>query len=287
MDRFEEKINSIENLKQKLSIFKQTLETAQSGNVANDYLSMKFEHQSITGQMLKIEEKLRKAVEQYNSQTKELMENVKTLSEKMNKMDHTITDLQKCMETLVNKDQDEVIRGIKEVIKNEIGKQLMDSSTVDQIKEELSELKVIINSNKVNKNEILHPNSYQQLRNIIHTSISSKNLYPKVPELISNDIANFYHGVSKKTQKASFLPPTGPKRIELRNKYKDEAKDVSKNKALGNSIVASEHTNNLTFKPTSNMNNDSSIQEIQQQKELGGREESNPSVHRGKDLEKK
>ena len=266
------KKNDVEELKQKLIVYKQTLETMKSGSVVEDYLSMKSECYNLKKQLSELENDIKILKKKYEDHITSSNKKIDNLTEEMKSINLSIEIVKQDITALTVKidswNIEELRVKLETLSRNEVRletsikqgeKEMLD------FKDEIMKLKSEVLASKRNswqdlKNAAtkIQPTSYQQLRKIIQTSPSSKNVLSHRPQPIGKDIANFYQSVSKKTQRASILPPTGPslQKIEILNhinesnindrkikKLEKEAIDVQGNKVEERKDIVSETKN--------------------------------------------
>lgn len=236
------KKDDIEGLKQKLIVYKQTLETMKSGNVVEDYLIMKNESYKLLKQILKIENDMETVKYNHDVQITNIFEQVDALKKEIKSLDLSIENVKQKVMALTDKvnglNFDEIMLKMEMLIRNEDNL----ATTIKQEKKELEDLKdeiiklksEVLESNNVSKPQLAHistkikPTSYQQLKKIIQSS-SSQKILSEFSEPFRKDTSNFYQSVLKKTQKASFFPPTSPKsqKIELVDQIKETTQNMN------------------------------------------------------------
>ncbi|WP_394184811.1 hypothetical protein [Metabacillus halosaccharovorans] len=267
------KKDDIEGLKQKLIVYKQTLETMKSGNVVEDYLIMKNECYDLIKKISKLENVIETNSDQHNVQITNISQQVAVLKEEIKSMSLSIDNVEKEIGSLTDKvnslNIDDLMIKMDTLLSNE---EILVTS-INQEKKELADLKdeliklksEVLETNIVSQQQLtqpktkIQPTSYQQLQSIIKSSTSIKNKLPGFSVPVGRDISNFYQGISKRTQKASFLPPTSPKpqKIELIDQYKESSEyleeteneteqliDVQSKTEEEKSILISESTKN-------------------------------------------
>jgi len=287
------KKDDIEGLKQKLIVYKQTLETMKSGNVVEDYLIMKNECYDLIKKISKLENVIETNSDQHNVQITNISQQVAVLKEEIKSMSLSIDNVEKEIVSLTDKvnslNIDDLMIKMNTLLSNE---EILVTS-INQEKKELADLKdeliklksEVLETNIVSQQQLtqaktkIQPTSYQQLQSIIKSSTSIKNKLPGFSVPVGRDISNFYQGISKRTQKASFLPPTSPKpqKIELIDQYNESSEyleeteneteqliDVQSKTEEEKSILISESTKNpSTDEPSSILLEDKEFTSIQ------------------------
>ena len=291
------KQDDIEGLKKKYIVYKQTLETMKSGNVVEDYLIMKNECYDLMKQISKLEDVLETNRDQHTIKITNISQQITALKEVIKSMNLSIENVKQKVKGLTDKvnslNMDELMAKMDSLIRNE--ETLLSSITQEKkelldLKNELIKLKgEVLKSNIVPQKQIpqaknkIQPTSYQQLQKIIKSSSTSyQNILPELSVPFGKDISNFYQGVSKRTQKASFLPPTSPKpqKIELIDQNKGKNKDLKE--AESELLISTRNkTNEEKPKIFSETPNDPSINELSS-KVLKGDVKSISSIQRSK-----
>jgi len=257
------KKDDIESLKQKLIVYKQTLETMKSGNVVEDYLIMKNECYDLIKKIAELKNVMESSRDQHNHQLTNISQQVKILKDEIKSMNVSIEEVKQDVKSLTDKfnslNIDELMAKMDTLIRDEetlISSVTQEKKEMMDLKEELHKLKSeFLENHIVYQQQIpqekakIQPTSYQQLQKIIKSTKSFPNKLPEFSVPFGKDISNFYQGVSKRAQKASFLPPTSPKpqKIELSDQRKEKSlklKDLKDLKEADEekSIIISETT---------------------------------------------
>lgn len=247
------KNDNFEELKQKLVVYKQTLETMKSGNVVEDYLMMKNECYNLIKQVSQLENNMETVKNNHDDEITNITQQVDMLAKKVKSIDLSIEQVKQDVKTLTDKvnslNLGKLILKMEKLLGNGDSLAMFieeEKKGLEVLKDELIELKSdLLETKGVMKSQIantvahIKPTSYQQLRQIIQSSTSSPEILPETREPFRKDISNFYQSVSKNTHKANFLPPVIPKpqKIELidqineSNSNLEELKEVIPNDA--------------------------------------------------------
>lgn len=247
------KNDNFEELKQKLVVYKQTLETMKSGNVVEDYLMMKNECYNLIKQVSQLENNMETVKNNHDDQITNITQQVDMLAKKVKSIDLSIEQVKQDVKTLTDKlnslNLGKLILKMEKLLGNGDSLAMFieeEKKGLEVLKDELIELKSdLLETKGVMKSQIantvahIKPTSYQQLRQIIQSSTSSPKILPETRDPFRKDISNFYQSVSKNSHKANFLPPVIPKpqKIELidqineSNSNLEELKEVIPNDA--------------------------------------------------------
>lgn len=170
----------IEVLTQKLSTYKQTLETLKSGNVVEDYILMKNESSGLRKQVSKVEETLKLLQEKSDVQLTEYRKKIDYISDQFETIHQSLNHLKEQVALLTSNAENINIHeflktiGDKMDMKNEPNSSNVEKNEVIILKEEIAQLKKQLtsqlekNSPKTTPN--LKPSSFHQLKNMIQSS---------------------------------------------------------------------------------------------------------------------
>ena len=171
---------NIEVLQQKLSTYKQTLETLKSGNVVEDYIFMKNESSELRKQVAKIEEELKSIQEKSDVQLSEYRRKYNYISDQFETIHQSLNQLKEQV-TLITRNVDnikmyEFLKKIEEKLdtKNELNISKEVLSEIAILKEEIVQLKKQqanqLENNYKQTTPNLKPSSFNQLKNMIQSS---------------------------------------------------------------------------------------------------------------------
>lgn len=188
MESFNTKTQDIEGLKQKLSVYKQTLETMKSGSVVEDYLLMKNECYSIIKQISKLDGDMKKVEDKQEVQITNYQAQVDCLTEEIGLIKKSLANLKQDVMYLSNKidnfNVDEIVIKMENVIRNELhvaSQKRQEKNELKVLKDEILELKkLIMEKDRVKQTlskkvpQKSQPSSFQQLRSMINSSLHSE-----------------------------------------------------------------------------------------------------------------
>lgn len=196
------KKDDIESLKQKLIVYKQTLETMKFGKVVEDYLIMKNECYDLIKKITELENVMESNRDQHNHQLMNISQQVKILEEEIKSMNVSIENVKQEVKSLTDKvnslNIDELMAKMDTLIRNE--ETLVSSITQEKkemmdLKDELIKLKSeFLENNIVNQQQIpqekakIQLTSYQQLQKIIKSTKSFPNKLPEFSAPFGKDI---------------------------------------------------------------------------------------------------
>ena len=170
----------IEVLTQKLSTYKQTLETLKSGNVVEDYILMKNESSGLRKQVSKVEEELKLLQEKSDVQLTEYRKKIDYISDQFETIHQSLNHLKEQIALLTSNVENINIHeflktiGDKMDMKNEPNSSNAEKNEVTILKEEIAQLKKQL-TNQLEKNlsktlPNLKPSGFHQLKNMIQSS---------------------------------------------------------------------------------------------------------------------
>jgi DNA-binding FrmR family transcriptional regulator len=174
----------IEVLKQKLSTYRQSLETLKSESVVEDYILLKNESTGLKNQVSKVEGELRSLQKMNDIQLTDFKKKFEDISDQFETIHQSLNQLKEQV-ALITRNVDniniyEFLKKIEEKLdtKNEPNSSKEEKSEIAILKEEIVQLKkqqtnqLENNYNKTTPN--LKPSSFNQLKNMIQ---SSKSVY--------------------------------------------------------------------------------------------------------------
>lgn len=232
--------DDIEGLKQRLFVYKQTLETMKSGHVVEDYLFMKSECYNLIKQISKLASEIKTVKNKQEDQITNFNQQVDFLNEEIKSINLTLENVKQEVKTLTDKvnslNLDEMMLKIQTMMRNEAKKEkneLLDlKNEINKLKSEVFEPKRVIRPHSKNVIPKIQLSSYQQLRSIINSSLNGEKGISTNPvniQLIPNEIGNI--NIKRKI-------PKGP--------YQDDSEneEVKQDKPLNNLNQYSINTKN-------------------------------------------
>lgn len=208
----------IERLKQKLTTYKQTLETIKAGDVVDDYLLMKNEDKSMKKQVFTLEDEVKKIKETqdiqltgYEKRTEIISIQVELMKESLVKLEDDVKSLLKIVNNL---NFPALLEKIENVINthNQSSK-AKESTEFSKLKEEIEQLKnhtkhheEMIESDKKRAVSKLQPSGYTQLMNMLQAAKTIDSSLPSPRKRGLNQVNSF--------QSYRQIPPTEVIKIE-------------------------------------------------------------------------
>jgi hypothetical protein len=238
----------IERLKQKLTTYKQTLETIKVGSVVDDYLLLKNEDKAIKKQIFTLEDEVKKVKEAQDVQLIGYEKRAEIISDQVESMKESLVKLEDDVKALLNIVNNLNFSDILVKLENVINTHSQPSKTKEftefsKLKEEIEQLKnytkrheEMMESDKKRTVSKLQPSGYTQLMNMIQAAKTIDSSLPSPRKRGTNQVNPF--------QSYRQIPPTEVIKIErVRNQQKKKpstsakyhitkpSKDIKKNRS--------------------------------------------------------
>ncbi|MBM7603158.1 hypothetical protein JOC75_001128 [Metabacillus crassostreae] len=198
----QQKLNNLDNIDEltnKLKLYKQTLETIKAGKVMEDYLLMKNEGVKLVDQVSYIENEMNLIKKNTDDHLVKIQQKVNLLTEQMMNAQESMENMALRLNHLSDKIDyiksndfkvELVERMKKNTVPNEVA--LVEKNEIVLLKDELKELKKVLLEKDSEKNSFYkpiynkQPTSFQQLKKMINSSLQeNKNLVQRHQQFTS------------------------------------------------------------------------------------------------------